>query len=58
MTLLQELRSLLQKDKRLVSDDELLKNRIVELALKLDKDLIKTPPEQQKSQRALLQRSR
>lgn len=41
MTLLQELRSLLQKDKRLVSDDELLKNRIVELALKLDKDLIK-----------------
>jgi len=41
MTLLDELRNLLKKDKRLVSGDELLKNKIVELALKLDKDLIK-----------------
>jgi len=41
MTLIEELKSLLKKDERLVSDDKLLKNRIVELALKLDKDLIK-----------------
>jgi len=41
MTLLEELKSLLKKDERLVSEDNLLKNRIVELALKLDKDLIK-----------------
>jgi len=32
---------LLQKDERLVSENGLLKNKIVELALKLDKDLIK-----------------
>jgi len=41
MTLLKELKLLLKKDGRLVSEGELLKNRIVELALKLDKDLIK-----------------
>lgn len=41
MTLLEELKLLLEKDERLVSEGKLLKNRIVELALKLDKDLIK-----------------
>lgn len=41
MKFLEELNSLLKKDERLVSDDKLLKNRIIELALKLDKDLIK-----------------
>jgi adenine-specific DNA-methyltransferase len=41
MNLLEELKSVLKKDERLVSDDKLLKNRIVELGLKLDKDLIK-----------------
>ncbi|MBA7531726.1 hypothetical protein ES705_23947 [subsurface metagenome] len=41
MMLLHELKTTLKKDERLVSDDKLLKNRIVELALKLDKDLIK-----------------
>jgi len=38
---LEHLKNLLKKDERLVSKDELLKNKIVELALKLDKDLIK-----------------
>lgn len=42
MTIFEELESLLKKDKRLVSEkNELLKNKIVELALKLDSDLIK-----------------
>lgn len=41
MTLLEELKLLLEKDERLVSEGKLFKNRIVELALKLDKDLIK-----------------
>ena len=41
MTLLEELKTVLKKDERLVSDGELLKNKIVELALKLDEDLIK-----------------
>lgn len=41
MNLLEELKSVLKKDERLVSDDKLLKNRIVELGLKLDKDLIR-----------------
>jgi len=41
MKLLEELMSVFKKDKRLVSDYKLLKNRIIELALKLDKDLIK-----------------
>ena len=41
MNLLEELKSVLKKDERLVSDDKLLKNRIVELGLKLDKNLIK-----------------
>ena len=39
--LLDNLKSLLQKDERLVSEGELLKNKIIELALKLDQDLIK-----------------
>lgn len=39
--LLDNLQSLLQKDEKLVSKDELLKNKIIELALKLDKGLIK-----------------
>jgi adenine-specific DNA-methyltransferase len=39
--LLNNLKKLLKKDDRLVSDGELLKNKIIELALKLDKDLIK-----------------
>mgnify|MGYP001133039620 CR=1 FL=1 len=39
--LLDNLKSLLQKDERLVSEGELLKNKIIELAIKLDKDLIK-----------------
>jgi adenine-specific DNA-methyltransferase len=41
MTLFEELKSVLKKDNRFFSDDGLLKNKIVELALKLDKDLIK-----------------
>jgi adenine-specific DNA-methyltransferase len=36
-----DLKNLLQKDERLVSEGELLKNKIIELALKLDRDLIK-----------------
>ena len=39
--LLNNLKNLLQKDERLVSEGELLKNKIIELTLKLDKDLIK-----------------
>jgi len=39
--LLDNLKELLKKDKRLISEGELLKNKIIELALKLDKDLIK-----------------
>jgi adenine-specific DNA-methyltransferase len=38
--LLDNLKNLLQKDERLVSEGRLLKNKIIELALKLDKDLI------------------
>ncbi len=38
--LLENLKSLLQKDERFMSEGELLKNKIIELALKLDKDLI------------------
>ncbi|MFQ6071237.1 MAG: hypothetical protein ACE5KT_00840 [Methanosarcinales archaeon] len=38
---MEELKLILEKDERLVSEGKLLKNRIVELALKLDKDLIK-----------------
>ena len=38
--LLNNLKTLLQKDERLVSEGELLKNKIIELALKTDKDLI------------------
>jgi len=39
--LLQNLKTLLQKDERLTSEGDLLKNKIIEIALKLDKDLIK-----------------
>lgn len=39
--LLHNLKILLQKDERLVSEGELFKNKIIELALKLDNDLIK-----------------
>ena len=39
--LLYNLKTLLQKDERLTSEGELLKNKIIELALKLDKDLIR-----------------
>ncbi len=39
--LLDNLKTLLQKDERLTSEGELLKNKIIELALKLDKELIK-----------------
>ena len=38
--LLNNLKSLLQKDERLVSEGELLKNKVIELALKLDKGLV------------------
>jgi len=40
-SLLDELKTLLGKDKRFIADGQLLKNTIVEHALKLDKDLIK-----------------
>jgi len=39
--LLNNLKSLLKKDERLTSEGELLKNKIIELALKLDKDIVK-----------------
>ncbi len=39
--LLDNLKLLLQKDERLVSEGEILKNKVIELALKLDRDLIK-----------------
>jgi len=39
--LLDNLKDLLKKDERLISEGELLKNKIIELAIKLDKDLIK-----------------
>lgn len=38
--LLDNLKTLFQKDERLVSEGELLKNKIIELAIKLDKELI------------------
>jgi adenine-specific DNA-methyltransferase len=38
--LLDNLKNLLKKDERIVSESELLKNKIIELAIKLDKDLI------------------
>ena len=41
MSLFNDLKELLEKDERLVSNDDLLKNKIVELALKLDENLIK-----------------
>ncbi|MBU0478747.1 site-specific DNA-methyltransferase [bacterium] len=39
--LLHNLKTLLQKDERLTSEGDLLKNKIIELALKLDKGLLK-----------------
>ena len=39
--LLDSLKTILQKDERLTSEGELLKNKIIEIALKLDKYLIK-----------------
>ena len=39
--LLKKLENLLKKDDRLISKDGILKNKAIELALKLDKDLIK-----------------
>jgi len=39
--LLHNLKLLLQKDERLVSEGEILKNKVIELALKLDKGLIR-----------------
>jgi len=39
--LLDDLKELLQQDERLMVEGRLLKNRIIELALKLDRDLIK-----------------
>jgi adenine-specific DNA-methyltransferase len=39
--LLNDLKELLKEDERLISGDDLLKNKIIELALKLDEDLIK-----------------
>ena len=41
MVLMEEFKALLKEDQRLVADGKLLKNRIIELALKLDEDLIK-----------------
>ena len=41
MAIFDELIQTLEKDDRLVVEGKLLKNMIVELALKLDKDLIK-----------------
>ena len=38
--ILDRLKNLLQKDERLISEGELLKNKVIELAIKLDKDLI------------------
>jgi adenine-specific DNA-methyltransferase len=40
-SLLDNLKNILQKDERLVSKGELLKNKVIELSIKLDKDLIK-----------------
>ena len=39
--LLRDLTELLSKDDRLVSEGKLLKNKVIELALKMDSDLIK-----------------
>ena len=39
--LLDDLKKLLKKDERLVDKGKLHKNKIMELALKLDKDLLK-----------------
>jgi len=41
IALFEELKSLLEHDPRLNANGELLKNQILELALKLDKDLLR-----------------
>ena len=41
-SILDNLKNLLQKDERLVSEGELLKNKVIELAIKLDKDMIES----------------
>jgi len=38
--LLEQLKKVLAKDERLVSEGEILKNKVIELAIKLDKELI------------------
>ncbi len=40
LSVLENLKVLLKKDERLVSEGEILKNKVIELAIKLDKDLI------------------
>lgn len=37
--ILEELKRLVQKDERLISEGEILKNKVIELALKLDKNI-------------------
>lgn len=41
VNLIDNLTNLLSKDERLVSNNELLKNKVIELAIKLDSDLVK-----------------
>src|SRR3989338_11209634 len=38
--LLEQLKKVLAKDERLVSEGEILKNKVIELAIKLDKELV------------------
>lgn len=52
--LLNNLKILLKNDERLVSDGELLKNKIIELALKLDKNLIKLLLSEKKMKKCFL----
>jgi len=39
-SLLEKLKNLLQNDKRFIADGQILKNNVVEHAIKLDKDLV------------------
>lgn len=41
LSLLEELKNLLQKNKRFIADGQLFKNTVIEHALKLDKDLVR-----------------
>lgn len=52
--LLDNLKTSLQKDERLTSEGELLKNKIIELVLKLDKELIKLLLSDKKMKKAFL----